>query len=225
MTHGWRNLAVLLLVVCSWQTWRGGHRSTGATSAADRCNKEVASTGRDRRVAPARAAPDEPAPPTPPAPSRGASLYGFRAPPWAIALLPAPGENLRDYRDRMLPLAQLAVAPQRARVARSREHLARTIGLDAAQQGELDAATRDAAQAIQDRLFNAVLSGEVAPASFKPMAAVAVARDVLDVIDRANKRFVGSLTDAQRTQLAQHPFDFGDHLLFSTRWEDAISGL
>ena len=61
--------------------------------------------------------------------------------------------------------------------------------------------------------------------TFKPMAGVGVARDVLDLVDRANKRFLGGLSDEQRTVLAGHPFDFGDYLLFSTRWEDAISGL
>jgi len=60
--------------------------------------------------------------------------------------------------------------------------------------------------------------------TFKPMAGVALARDVLDIVDKGNKRFVGSLTDGQRTKLATHPFDFGDYLVFSTRWEDAISG-
>jgi hypothetical protein len=225
MTHGWRNLAVLLLVVCSWQTWRGCHRPSVAPGATDRAERAVrVEPARSSRAA-AEADPPRPTPSPTAGPGRGPSIYGVRVPPWAMAMLPAPGEDLRDYRDRMLPLAQLAVAPQRARVARSRDQLVRLVGLDRAQQGELDAATRDAAQAIQDRLFNAVLSGEVAPASFKPMAGVAVARDVLDTIDRANKRFVATLTDAQRTQLAQHPFDFADHLLFSTRWEDAISGL
>ena len=57
------------------------------------------------------------------------------------------------------------------------------------------------------------------------MAGVSVARDVLDLVDRANKKFTGSLREDQRGKLASHPFDFGDYLVFSTRWEDAISGL
>ena len=110
-------------------------------------------------------------------------------------------------------------------VASSLEDFAAKAHLDERQTAELDATTKETAQAIQDRLFNAALSGELAPKMFKPMAGVGVARDVLDIVDKANRRFVGGLRDDQRTALAQHPFDFGDYLLFSTRWEDAISGL
>jgi len=54
------------------------------------------------------------------------------------------------------------------------------------------------------------------------MAGVAVARDLLDIVDRGNRRFVGALRDDQRGELADHSFDFGDYLVFSTRWEDAF---
>ena len=39
-------------------------------------------------------------------------------------LAPRPGETMRDYRDRVLPIAELAIAPQRARVARTRDDFA-----------------------------------------------------------------------------------------------------
>ncbi|MEO7732583.1 MAG: hypothetical protein ABIY55_16565 [Kofleriaceae bacterium] len=221
MTNPWRSLAVLLAVISSYQAWRGCNAPRLPLVA------ECARPAPRSEAAPARPSPAHPrdAEAEPRASADTPRIYGIAIPPWATALLPAPGEDLRSYRDRMLPLAQLAIAPQRARVARSRDDLAHVLGLDPQQQAGLDATTRDAAQAIQDRLFNAALSGELNPASFKPMAAVTVARDVLDVIDRANKHFVTSLDDAQRTQLAHHPFDFGDYLLFSTRWEDAITGL
>jgi len=220
MTHPWRTVALVLAVIASYQAWRGCNQPrlplvAECAPPAPRATPHTTSAPpRPREI---DAAPEPPA--------AGPRIYGVALPPWATALLPAPGEDLRVYRDRMLPLAQLALAPQRARVARSRDDLAHVLGLDPQQQASLDATTKDAAQAIQDRLFNAALSGELNPGSFKPMAAVTVARDVLDTVDRANKRFVTSLDDAQRTQLARHPFDFGDYLLFSTRWEDAISGL
>jgi hypothetical protein len=157
----------------------------------------------------------------------GFDVYGFhiQVPGWAWSLLPQGGENLRTYRDRMLPLARAALAPHRARVARSRDDLAQQLGLDARQREVLDAATRETAQAIQDRLFTAALGGELAPSAFKPMTAISLAREVLSLVDTANQRFVTSLGEGQRDRLARHPFDFGDYLLFSTPWEDAISGL
>jgi hypothetical protein len=44
------------------------------------------------------------------------------------------------------------------------------------------------------------------------------------LIDGADKR-CSARTEDPRARLAAHPFDFGDYLLFHTRWEDAISGL
>jgi hypothetical protein len=147
------------------------------------------------------------------------NFYGFKIPAWAMRLAPQPGEPLRDYRDRMLPLAQRAIAPQRARVARMRDDFAT---LDAHQRAELDGAVQEAASAIQDRVMNGILSGELRPATFKPMTGVTMAREVLDIIDRGNTRFQNALTPDQRTRLASHRFDFADYLLFSTRWEDAL---
>ncbi|HMG25020.1 MAG TPA: hypothetical protein VK607_26970, partial [Kofleriaceae bacterium] len=81
---------------------------------------------------------------------------------------------------------------------------------------------RDTAAALQDRVMAAVLDGELMPATFKPMLGVGVARELLDIVARGQRRFVDSLRDDQRASLAQHPFDFGDYLVFSTRWEDAL---
>ena len=152
----------------------------------------------------------------------GFALYGFQVPGWVAWLAPRPDEDLPAYRDRMLPLALATIAPQRARVARSRDSFAALANLDPRQRAELDAATRDTAAALQDRIMTAVLGGELSPATFKPMAGVAIARDLLDIVGRGNRRFLDSLRDDQRAALAQHPFDFGDHLVFSTHWEDAL---
>ncbi len=224
MSNGWRTIALCLGAVCGWQAWRGCHRPLpppAAECAKPRTTHTTTYASGDL----ARGDRADEEPPRPAARDDGPSLYGVRVPPWAMALLPAPGEDLRAYRDRMIPLAQIALAPHRARVAASLENFAAIAHLDARQQADLQATTKETAQAIQDRLFQAALSGELAPKTFKPMAAVAVARDVLDLVDQANRRMVGGLREDQRTALAQHPFDFGDYLLFSTRWEDAISGL
>jgi hypothetical protein len=225
MSNGWRTIALCLGALCGWQAWRGCNRpdvppaADCAKATHERSTNYVSSdldrSGRED-VEPPRA---------PSQPGDGPSFYGVKVPPWAMAMLPAPGEDLRAYRDRMIPLAQIALAPHRARVASSLEDFAAKAHLDERQTAELDATTKETAQAIQDRLFNAALSGELAPKNFKPMAGVGVARDVLDIVDKANRKFVGGLREDQRTTLSQHPFDFGDYLLFSTRWEDAISGL
>jgi len=143
-------------------------------------------------------------------------------PSWAIWLAPHPGEDLRSYRDRLLPVGLAVIGPQRARVARGRDAFLGLARLDARQRAELDAATREAAEALQDRVMSAVLDGEFSPGTFKPMAGVALASDLLGIVGRGNRRFLDALRADQRATLAQHPFDFADYLVFSTRWEDAL---
>lgn len=228
MSNTWRTTAIVLGLACGWLQWRACNRPAVIKETVADC--KPGSTTKTHTYSSSSPSNDdrssddsEPPPVAPKAP--GTSMFGVTIPSWARSLAPQPGEDLRDYRDRMIPLAQMAVAPQRARLVRGREDFAKVAGLDENQKAALDATAKETATAIQDRLFNAVLSGEISPSTFKPMAGVALARDVLDIVDKGNKRFVGSLTDGQRTKLGSHPFDFGDYLVFSTRWEDAISGL
>jgi len=216
----WRNTALVLAAICGYQRYQSCTRAAAPIES-------VASEAHPARATPATTTPPPALPPAlPAAPSldaaaagTGKSFYGFKVPAWALRLAPQRGESLRAYRDRILPLAQAAIAPQRARVARTRDDFAH---LDPHQRAELDAAVVDAAKAIQDRILTAFTAGELRPATFKPMTGVAIARDVLDIGDRGNTRFLGSLTGDQRTELASHRFDFADYLLFTTNWEDAL---
>ena len=70
--------------------------------------------------------------------------------------------------------------------------------------------------------MNGILSGELRPGTFKPMTGITLARNVLDIVERGNTRFLNSLTPDQLTRLASHRFDFADYLLFSAHWEDAL---
>jgi hypothetical protein len=219
----WRTLCLVLAAVCGVQLWRDCAAAPSDPWPAPDCPRP-ASPARSERTAAAEPAepPDRAAPGVPEPADDEPALYGVKLPGWLVWLAPHPGEDLRSYRDRLLPLALAAVAPQRARIARSLDSFAALAHLDPRQRAELDTATRDTAAALQDRVMTAVLGGELAPATFKPMAGVAVARELLDIVDRGNRRFLGALRDDQRAALAQHPFDFGDYLVFSTHWEDAL---
>jgi hypothetical protein len=217
----WRNLALVLAVVCAYQLWHGGGRSAAAKKTSDDargtdCHTTIVSSSSSGSTASSTTATDHPSLPVDNTPL---SFHGFKAPAWVMQLAPQPGEKMRDYRDRILPLAQTVVAPQRARVARTRDDFA---ALDPHQRAELDGAVQEAATAIEDRVMNGILSGELRPQTFKPMTGVAMAREILDIIDRGNTRFMNALTPEERTKLASHRFDFADYLLFSARWEDAL---
>ncbi len=216
----WRALAIVSMLVACWLGWRDCRRPALKKQAAVECESPSPSSNRpsgsksDEIEASAHA--------TPATPTDGMTVRGFHVPGWAMHLLPQRGENLLAYRDRIVPLAQVALAPHRARVARGRDELAKAVNLDAKQQADLDAGIQETAREIQDRLLGAALGGDFSPQTFKPMTGVAVARDVLDIVVRANQRFVATLRDDQRVAMAAHPFDFGDYLVFATRWEDAL---
>jgi hypothetical protein len=217
----WRNVALVLGAVCLFQTWRGCNESERVVEKPVAAECEPATIQRsshwDDPTTKARRT-DERGD----APADGPRLGAIKLPAWSLWLMPHPGENMLEYRDRMLPLAQTALAPHRARVARSRDDLAARVGLDAQQRAQLDGAVQEAAGQIEDKLMNAFMAGDLSPSTFKPMTGVSLARDVLDIVDGANKRFVSTLREDQRTKMAQHPFDFADYLVFSARWEDAL---
>jgi len=203
----WRNATIVLALVCCVQRWQS---CTAAPQVVDHVVEAPRAPARSGLVEAFAAA-------TASAPDRSAprkKLFGFTPPAWAMGLLPQPGENLLAYRDRIVPLAQVAIAPQRARVARLRDRL------DESQRHALDAAVGETASAIEARIASAVLNGELQ--SVVPMTGVTMARELLDLVDRGNARFVSSLTADQRAQLAASRFDFADYLVFSTKWEDAL---
>lgn len=211
----WRNATFVLAVTCGYQRW---HSCTHATSSSPRiASDDRGASSSSDAPRPWTAAPRPPALDAPSAPAR--TFYGFKLPAAVARLAPQPGETMRDYRDRVLPVIELAIAPQRARVARTRDDFAT---LAPQQRAELDAAVQEAATAIQARVMDAIGSGELRPGTFKPMTGVTIARDLLDIVDRGNTRFQRSLTPDQRTELASHRFDFADYLLFTTPWENAL---
>lgn len=222
----WRNLCIAFALLSAWLGWRGGCGRRIAKPTPEQCAKlddprrsaaidiEHSDDNDDARSAKIDGAPAND--------GGGFSAFGFKAPAWVAWFAPKPGEDMLAYRDRMVPLAQAAVAPHRNRVAKSRDNLAQQIGLDSRQRAELDAAVDETASAITDRVLNGFLGGEFSPSTFKPMTGIAAAKDILDAIDRGNRRFLMSLREDQRSTLAAHPFDFADYMVFSHRWEEAL---
>ncbi|MBX3161709.1 MAG: hypothetical protein KF773_37455 [Deltaproteobacteria bacterium] len=223
----WRNATLVLLVVCGVQRYRACTRKPAAAVAIHELRVTDDGGG---LVQVADGAPrGRTATPMPGLPAAsgvlaasaggGKTLFGLRIPPWLLRFGPQPGETPRAYRDRMLPLAQAAIAPQRRRVAHMRDQLA-TLGEH--QRAELDAAVQEAATAIQDRVMNAILSGDFDPSAMRPMTGVTMARELLSIVEKGNERFLSALSPQQRGDVGATRFDFADYLLFSTRWEDAL---
>jgi hypothetical protein len=215
----YKTVSFVLGAVLCVQTWRNCNRDVPAPAPPEReaCMKLVQAHAWDPAPDDHAQAAEEPAPS-----GDRPSFNGIQLPAWTAYFAPQPGEDLMSYKNRMLPLAQAALAPQRSRVARSRDDFAAAAHLDAGQKALLDTATREAADRIEEKVIGAVMNGDLNPASFKPMTGVGLARDVLDIVDHANQTFTSSLREDQKAALAQHPFDFADYLLFSTKWEDAL---
>jgi hypothetical protein len=225
--HGWRTVSLVLGLLFVVQTWRSCNRRCPKPTDCVASEVEAAarSSSSSSSSTSSSASPSASSGTTSGEGKKSPSFFGYKVPAWAMWLAPQPGETMRDYRDRMVPLAQAAIAPHRARVEKSRDNVAQLIGLDDRQKATLDAAVVETQKEIQDRVMNGILSGELMPATFKPMAGVAAARDILDLVDNANKKFLATLTDDQRGKLATHPFDFADYLVFSAKWEQAFDFL
>lgn len=136
--------------------------------------------------------------------------------------VPREGETLVDYRERVVPVVQAAVAPQRTRVARMRDEFFDAADLDTHQREELDAAVREAADGIQNRVLEGLATGELLPPRLRPSSAIAFLRDLLDFVVKADRRFRASLTDEQIAALDDGHFDVADYLLFSVYWEEML---
>jgi hypothetical protein len=237
--RGWRNTSLLLMVVVAILWWRDCHRPRAghanrtaeraeAPSARSRSTRAGSSASVRPGLAPGEpgddsgddpgAEPDGAGPPV-----LGPNLREQLANHWAVRFLtPQPGESMLDYRDRVVPVAQLAVAPHRTRVDASRRRFAEAAALTPAQEQALDAAVQRAADDIKDHVMQSVLSGELLPPRVRPARAVAFARDILDLLDRADREFRSTLGPAQLAHLDAGGFDVVDYLFFSTRWEDAL---
>ena len=214
----WRNATFALLVICGVQRFTACTRHRPAVAIPVEADAPPRPSLFGSRVAPALAtAMLGVALPTPPA-AKPLTFHGLKIPPMVAHLLPQPGEKLRAYRDRVLPLAETAMAPQRARVARMRDELS----LAPAQRTDLDANVTVTVTAIENRIMTGLASGELDPQALTPTSGIAVARDVLDAIDRGNTRFQHSLTADQRAALGPLHFDFADYFVFSAPWEDAL---
>ena len=202
----WRAAAIVLGLVCCIQRWQSCTRTTRTAPSA-----VVENRAGEPRVTPLEALANTVLPEAkkPSGSGSARTFFGFRPPAWAQRFLPQTGETMRAYRERIVPIAQLVIAPQRARVARLRDQF------DPKQRAELDAATDEAATAIEARITAAVMAGDLQ--TLRPMTGITMARDVLDIVDKGNARFVNSLTPEQRGH-----FDFADYLVFATHWEDAL---
>lgn len=212
----WRNATLVLAVICGVQRYSACARSPTVPATPPAATAEC-SPRESLAVSPPTT--DRARPALPALPETPRFFHGIKIPPAVARFLPQPGESLRAYRDRMLPIAELVIAPQRARVARIRDELA----LAPAQRAELDSAVTETATAIENRIMTGIAKGELDPRSITPMGGIEVARDVLDAVDRGNTRFLSTLTPDQRAALGPLHFDFADYLVFSARWEDAIT--
>ncbi len=221
----WRRAAMAMGVCAAWLAWQnaGLRRQVGDRRGAARAD-ELAEPGAAGQGALATAL--QPAARI--AGSTGGeaeSDHGEEAPPaprrhWALELVRLrEGEDLLAYRDRVLPIAQAVVAPQRVRVGHQRQAMEARARLDARQQQELDAAVMDASDAIVNRVWQAVADQELWPRP-RPAAGVALAADLLTSVTAADRRFRATLRDDQRAALDESGFDVADYLLFSVPWEE-----
>ena len=230
--RAWILAATCLGVLVAWLWFQNGRinrrrvQAEAALAEVEDEERGASFAGRARPAAPAGATPAAEAQAAVASVLPAAQTEPGEPPPtprhWAVEFFtPHPGENLVAYRDRVLPVVQAVAAPQRKRVRRWHDEFIQEARLSDAQQRGLDASVGDAGDQIKDRIFQGVLSGELG-ARTKASTGVAFARDLLDIVDSADKRFRAGLSPAQQAALDASPFDYADYLFFATRWEDML---
>jgi hypothetical protein len=135
---------------------------------------------------------------------------------------PRPGEGLLEYRDRLVPVAQVAIAPQRAAAERSLAGSITAAGLGDAGRAQVDEILGEAQSLLKQRIQNAVFGGELFGPGVAPIDSVKFARDLLDTVIAADTALRAALTPAQRRAFDDSGFDVAVYLLVATRWEQII---
>lgn len=135
---------------------------------------------------------------------------------------PRPGEGLLEYRDRLVPAAQMAIAPHRKAMARSLDRFAGAAGIDGAQRAAIDAIIAGSQERLKERIKNAVWGGELFGPQVRPIDGVRFARDLLDLVLAADAELRAALTPRQVEALETSGFDIAFYLLVATRWEQLI---
>lgn len=232
MSNGsWRLVAAILgfsTIVLGWQNC--GLRNQRARLHGELRDAETRpDTRRDRASDPRdqRADGDEAPAPRPRSLGQlgaeaGLGQIGLAEVSWlADTFAPRAGEDLLEYRDRVVPIVTELVEPQRQRVRRNLDGFATEAGLDGDQRAALDEVGAEIASSLRDRAIGAVMGGEVLP-PFRPERMVHFARDMLDIVDNGVQRFRDGLSPEQLDALDNGRFDLIDYFVFATRWEDLL---
>jgi hypothetical protein len=135
---------------------------------------------------------------------------------------PLPGEGLLEYRDRMVPVAQAAIAPQRQRVERAYGSFAEAARLSERDRARIDGIIEQTRGAIMDRVGQAVFGGEFFGPQVRPMHGVRLAHELLDMVVSADRELRDGLSPSGLAALEESRFDLAEYLLIATRWEELI---
>jgi hypothetical protein len=135
---------------------------------------------------------------------------------------PQPGEGIFEYRDRLVPVAQMAIAPHRQAVDGLLDRSIAGAGLSAGDRAEVDAIIGDAQRQLKERIQNGVFGGELFGPGAKPIGGVRFARDLLEVVIAADDALRAALSPAERRAFDEVGFDLAFYLLVATRWEELI---
>lgn len=130
-----------------------------------------------------------------------------------------PGETEQQYRDRVVPLMEMALARPREEVAEARRAAEAEAGVTDEQRAELDGVVADAQAELLALTNGAIQSGELTPYERNWAGMLNYAGGLGTVLGSTEQRIDEILSAEQRRAMAERGFEWGELIGVTAPWE------
>jgi hypothetical protein len=130
-----------------------------------------------------------------------------------------PGETPEQYKARILPLMEAALAKPRADADDMRAQAEKAAGVTAEQHKQLDAAFDQVYDDAIDYANGAISDGELSPYQRNVAGMLDFAGGLGGILNNANGRISGILSPAQISSMSASGFEWAEYLGVSAPWE------
>ncbi|HUH04673.1 MAG TPA: hypothetical protein VML75_21905 [Kofleriaceae bacterium] len=130
-----------------------------------------------------------------------------------------PGETAEQYRDRVVPLMELALARPRQEVAEARRAAEEEAGVTEDQREQLDSAIADAQAELLELTNGAIQSGELTPYERNWTGMLEYTGGLGTLLGSTEQRIGEILTPEQRRAMAAQGFEWGELIGVTAPWE------
>ena len=141
-------------------------------------------------------------------------------PAFAAMLGREPGESVEDYRARVVPFVQTALAVPRTRLADARKAAEAAASVTDEQRAKLDALFQDVQEETLELTNQAILDGDLTPYERNYGGVLQWGGGLGAILNSTQARIGDILTPEQRAIMADQGFEWGEYLGVTMPWEE-----